>query len=252
MNDERHIVVPVDLHGISSETLETLVRIARLLDRGLLALLIDDVRLQQAADLSFTTEIMLHGARERNLLKNYLSDRQERVMSLIRRELTDLAKFDGVQLQFERASGCRSHSLLCRNDHLDLIFPARQRWQLPPSTYPVASQANPKLCIVLPAAVPSGAILEAASLLLAAGLVRELYILADHSPPKEELKKLYKTGQRICVQSNLEITPATLTRLIRQSPYDLLMLSRACLSEVPPVVLDEALEKSGSMVLAVS
>ena len=63
----RSILVPIDLQGIGRDTLETLVRIARLLDRGLLGLLLEDIRLQQVADLPFTTEITLIGGRERSL-----------------------------------------------------------------------------------------------------------------------------------------------------------------------------------------
>ena len=51
----RTILVPIDLHGINRGTLETLVRIARQLDQGLLGLLLEDIRLQQVADLPFTT-----------------------------------------------------------------------------------------------------------------------------------------------------------------------------------------------------
>ena len=63
----RCILVPIDLHGINRSTLETLVRIASLLDRKVLGLLLEDIRLQQVADLPFTTEITLDSGRERIL-----------------------------------------------------------------------------------------------------------------------------------------------------------------------------------------
>ena len=42
----RLIIVPIDLHGINRHTLEILVRIAHQLDRSLLGLLLEDIRLQ--------------------------------------------------------------------------------------------------------------------------------------------------------------------------------------------------------------
>jgi hypothetical protein len=54
------------------------------------------------------------------------------------------------------------------------------------------------------------------------------------------------------VQSNLELSPAGITRLIHHSPYDLLLLPRSCLCDIEPENLDSALEKSGGQVLVIS
>ena len=62
----RCILLPIDLHGINRNTLETVVRIASLLDRKVLGLLLEDMRLQQVADLPFTTEITLDSGREKS------------------------------------------------------------------------------------------------------------------------------------------------------------------------------------------
>ena len=108
----RRILVPIDLQGIGHGALETLVHIARLLDRGLLGLLLEDIRLQQAADLPFATEITLLGGRERSLLRDHLSQRHSLVSTDTRRLLNDLARRDQVELAFENAAGSRLHSAL--------------------------------------------------------------------------------------------------------------------------------------------
>ena len=74
-NQGKVILVPIDLYGINRRNLETLVRIARQLDRGLLGLLLDDTRLRRVADLPFTTEITLGSGRERSLLRDHLTQR---------------------------------------------------------------------------------------------------------------------------------------------------------------------------------
>ena len=75
LSTRRSILVPIDIHGINRDALETLVRIARQLDRSLLGLMLEDIRLQRVADLPFATEITLAGCHERNLMRAHLSQR---------------------------------------------------------------------------------------------------------------------------------------------------------------------------------
>jgi hypothetical protein len=251
MNDQRRILLPIDLHGVSRGTLETLVRIARQLDRSLLGLLLVDLRLQQAADLPFTTEITLSGARERSLLRDHLSQRHSLVSRDTRQLLGELARRNSVQLTFEDAAGHRLHTALEREERLDIFFPPRQRWQLLSSASSIAPALIPRLGLVLPASGQAGPLLETAQTLLSAGLVGEVYVLSDHSPGTGQLQGLYRPGHRICVQSNFALNPLALAGLIRHSPYDLLLIPRDLLKAVPGATLDAALEKSGGQVLVV-
>ncbi len=251
MNDQRRILLPIDLHGISPGTLETLVRIARQLDRSLLGLLLVDLRLQQVAELPFTTEITLSGARERSLLRDHLSQRHSLVTRDTRELLGELARRNSVQLSFEDAAGHRLHTALDREERLDIFFPPRQRWQMLSTSSPIAPALIPRLGLILPADELAGPVLDTAHTLLLAGLVGEVYVLSDHSPQPGQLQDLYRPGHRICVQSNFAINPLALAGLIRHSAYDLLLIPRVLLTGVPAATLDAALEKSGGQVLVV-
>ena len=124
----RSILVPIDLYGINRDTLETLVRIAHLLDRKVLGLLIEDIRLQQVADLPFTTEITLDSGRERNLLRHQLLQRHNVISAQARRQLQELAVSHQVELSFEDVCGDRWPSALERDGHQDIFLPPRTRW----------------------------------------------------------------------------------------------------------------------------
>ena len=98
----RRILVPIDLHGIHREALEQLVRIARQLNRDLLGLLLEDIRLQRVAELPFTTEITLSGGRERSLLSEQLTERHSLVTTDARKLLNELADRDRGRRLFGR------------------------------------------------------------------------------------------------------------------------------------------------------
>jgi hypothetical protein len=247
---KRTILVPIDLHGINRGALETLVRIARQMDRGLLGLLLEDIRLQRVADLPFTTEITLSGGRERSLLRDHLTQRQSQVSIATRRLLHELAERDRIPLHFEEAEGTRWHTALEKEGELDIFFPARQRWhghRAVRGEFPIR-----RLGILLTDTERDQQILEAASLLLKAGLVGDSYILCRRPPLPEQLHALYQQGHQVRIQSSISASPADVARLIQQSAFDLLLLSRESLIGIPAQILDAALEKSGSQVLVVN
>jgi hypothetical protein len=250
--DRRSILVPIDLHGINRETLETLVRIARQLDRRLLGLMLEDIRLQRVAELPFATEITLMGGRERSLLRDHLSQRHSLVTTDTRRVLYELASRDKVELVFEQAAGSRLHTVLERDGELDIFFPARQRWQrLVAARRPSVSPIR-RLGIVLARTAQDRHVLDITRALLQAHLVTEVYVLSVKGLDRPLVDSLYQPGVRICVQANLHCDPTTVTRLIRQSAYDLLLLPRGCLQGIPPDLLDATLDKSGGQVLVIN
>lgn len=248
----RSILVPIDLHGITRDNLESLVRIARLLHRGVLGLLLEDIRLQQVAALPFTTEISLGSGQERSLLRDHLSQRHSLVTTDTRRLLNELANRNRVELAFENASGTRLHTALERDGKLDIFFPARQRWQLVAAQRSDQGKSIRRLGLVLTNTEQGLRVLEAAHHLLEAGLVGQVYVLSEGAPASVLLEPLYRPDSRICVQSNLSNEPATIVRLIRQSAYDLLLLPRHCLLGVASETLDTALDKSAAQVLIVN
>jgi len=248
----RTILVPIDLHGINRGTLEILVRIARQLDQGLIGLLLEDIRLQQVADLPFTTEITLIGGRERSLLRDHLSQRHSLVNSDTRRLLHELAQRDQVELSFEDAVGSRWLTALERDGHLDIFFPARQRWNATTPGYRGKSAAIKRLGVVLPITQDYPKLIATASALVTSGLVGDIYVLSNRPPLPEELRDLYRPGHQVRVQANFHCDADSVAELIRRSPYDLLLLPRDCLQGIAPDVLEMALDRAGGQVLVVN
>ena len=248
----RAILVPIDLHGISRDALETVVRLARQLDRRLLGLLLEDIRLQQVADLPFATEITLVGGRERSLLRDHLSQRHSLVSTDTRRLLHELATREQVELVFENSSGSRLHTALERDGQLDIFFPARQRWQRAALIRPAGGRPIRRLGIVLAGTEQDARVLGVTRMLLDAQLVAEVYVLSVGPLDRSQLQQLYQPGNRICLQANLHRDPASITRLLRQSHYDLLLLPRDCLQGIATQALDATLDKSGGQVLVIT
>jgi len=243
------ILMPIDEHDINPVALETLVGIARQLDCGLLGLILEDVRLQQVADLPFTTEIVLGSGRERGLARDTLAERHSKVALDTRNRLTELANKGQVKLSFDQATGTRFHSALSRNDHLDIFFPCRRRWWIAP---PAAKPVIRRMGLIQSGGDQDVRVLDIANALAGAGLVREIYVLGEKSPSAIQLSELAKHPARICVQNGVNIDSVSVTQLIRRSPYDLLILPRDCLAEVQSQILDSALDQSGSQVLLVN
>lgn len=248
----RKILVPIDFYGVSRASLETLVRIARQLDRGVLGLLLEDLRLQQVADLPFTTEIALHGGGERSLQREQLSRRHSLVSTDTGLLLKELASRDQVDLVLENVAGNRLHTALARDAGLDIFFPARQRWQQVPAKWAAQRKAIARLGIVLAHTAQDNAVVETARLLQRAGLVAETYVISTGALDRTQLYSLYQPGSRVCVQANLHCDPATIGKLIRQSPYDLLLLPRDCLRGIALEALEASLDKTSGQVLVIN
>lgn len=193
----RTILVPIDLHGITRDAMETVVRLARQLDRPLLGLVLEDVRLQQVAALPFATEITLLGGRERSLLRDHLSQRHSLVSGDSRRLLHELAHREQVELVFETSSGTRLHCALERGGQLDVFFPARQRWQRARPSRPANGRPFQRLGLVLAGCEQDARVLEAAALLLRAQLVADVYVLSVGRLDRSLLEGLYLPGSRI-------------------------------------------------------
>ena len=250
--EQRRILIPIDLHGVNRSTLETLVSIARQLNRGVLGLLLEDTRLQRVADLPFTTEITLSTGRERSLLRDHLSQRHSLVTADTQRILNELAERDRVQLSYEQAVGTRWHTALERDGHLDIFFPARRRWHIASHSQGNSGGSNLRIGLVLANTEQDQRALDAAGMIQQAGLGGDVYVLSQRAPAPHQLQALYRPHSRVSVQSNLPCSPETITGLIRHSPYDLLLLPHDCLIGIAPDQLDAALDKSGAQILVIN
>lgn len=248
----RSIVVPISLYGINADTLRALVRIAHQLDSSLLGLLLEDIRLHQAAALPFATEISLGSGRERSFSGSQQSSSLKFRGDDTRRRLHDLALQGQVELAFENLGAAHLHSILERNGQRDIFFPARHRWQLQANRPGFNPPLLRRLGVVLTNATQDPRVLRVAQTLMQTGLVAELYLISAGSPSQSQLEMLYRPGARICVQSDLEPGPAAITSLIRQAGYNLLLLPRDALRGIPPELLDAALDQAGSQVLVIN
>ena len=248
----RCILVPIDLHGINRSTLETLVRIARQLDRKLLGLLLDDVRLRQVADLPFTTEINLNNGQERNLLRDQLLQHQNLISADTRRQLNELAVNHQVELSFENATGARWTSAVGREGHLDIFFPARMRWHTKLPDHRAQANCIRRLGVILANNETDTSIISTAALLSKANLVGDIYLLCKQAPLAEQLHELHRHSHSLRLQKNFSCTPQGVLALIKQSPYDLLLLPGQCLEDIPGAELEAALDKSSGQVLVIN
>jgi len=246
----RKILVPIDIYGVSPTSLETLVSIAGKMQRGLLALMLEDVRLQQVADLPFTTEILLHGCEERNLQRQQLCRRHNQASTDAGSLLKKLASRGQVELVLENVVGDRMHAALGRESNIDIFFPARQHWRPAPVLQRARHKAIPRLGCVLADTAQDQAVVETAQLLQRAGLVGDSYVLSTTAPGRAVLESLRQSGSRVYVQANLH--PTIIGEMLRHSPYDLLLLPRACLLGTTAQALAAALENASGQILVIN
>ena len=250
MTERYGILVPIDAHGVNRVTLESMVRLARHLNRSVLGLVLADPRLQQVAALPFTTEIFLQSGQERGLEKRYLGE-NDRSASQTRRWLDELASRDRVSLQFESAAGERLQSALSRDGDLDVFIPARPRWQLVSTSYLPQQHSPRRLGLVLTGTDEDTAVIAMAGALLTLQPTTQVYVYSLGEPSPAALDALSSTGARLCVQSNFRASAPELASLIQRSACDLLLIPRASIALDDRALLERALENAGSQLLLV-
>jgi hypothetical protein len=243
------ILVPIDLYGINSSTLEILVGIAHKLQRNVVGLILEDILLQRVASLPFTTEIILSSGRERSLLPASLSQRHNKIAEDTCRRMQDYASSKRVELAFDYSTGSRLFCALERNGQTDIFFPARAAAR----KRHIGSRSGIAVaCLVLGDRGYDAKTIAVARALASTSLVRDIYLLGSDKPPVELVRELRASGKRAIWQyigsSPAEVIPA----MIRNSVYDLLVLPHEAVAAIAPPVLDVALENSASEVLIVN
>jgi len=244
------LLVPIDLHGINRSTLENLVLITHRLQRELVGLLLENEQLQQIADLPFTTEVVRSSGRERGLLRADLERQHQLVMQHTRQLLDQLAARRHVTLSYREAAGSRLHNALELTADADVLFPSRQRWRLARQAVG-APRPLPRLGLVLSGGGSDERVLAIADNLVRAGLVERIYVISRPTPNIQQLNMLAHHGARVRLQSALEDKPSAITGLIRNNAYNLLLLPADCLNDIPPTLLDAALEETPGEVMVI-
>jgi hypothetical protein len=242
------ILVPIGLHGMTPMVLKSLVNIAHNLNRNLLGLELKDERLQRAATLPFTTEIVLDSGRERGLLPTQLEARHSQVARDTRAGLLTLARQAQVKLVFEEVVGTRLPELLARYGQLDVFIPPRRRWQM---VLQRARVAIPRVAALLTGGAVDDRVMQAAQALVDTGQVGELYPLTAGNLGAKAAE-LRPGRTRVLPCANIGRAADALERLLRQSPYDLLILPRDCLQQLPPAMAEQVLSTSPGQLLLVT
>lgn len=252
MTVKRRILLPIDLHRISRERLQNVVNIASLMQQGVLGLLLEDIQLQQAADLSFTTEIAVNSGQERNLLRAQLAQRSERINADTRTLLAELAKHRNVDLRFEKASGQRLHCALEHADDPDVFFMPRERWQGNDPALRRRKETAQRLLVLSPPDREGQRVMLLTAALLKAGQVASVEIIGGNPQAVTELAAIAQPGQRLSLRHDIALTPANILQLIRRSPCDLMLIPHELVASVPAADLAAALAVASAQILVAS
>lgn len=251
MTRDPRILLPIDLHRISRERLQTVVEIASLMQQGVLGLLLEDLQLQQAAALPFTTEV-LNSGRERSLLCDQLARRSERINADTQTALAELAGSRNVDLRFEKASGQRLHCALEYAGDLDVFFTPREQWQTARPTGRRPEQRAMRLLVLSSSGQTGQRVMRVAAALLQAGRVSNVEIIGGDNTAGAELTRIAQPGQRIMWRHDTPLTAATIVQLIMRSPCDLMLIPRELLATIPAADLSAALALARAQILVAS
>jgi hypothetical protein len=242
------ILVPIDLYGIAPVVLKNLVSIAHSLDCGLLGLVLQDGRLQRAATLPFTTEIVRDSGRERGLLPASVEQHHSRIARDIRSSLHALASKEQVKLEFDQAVGSRLRGVLSRGHEWNVFIPPRSRWQV--ATL-VTRVAIPRAGVLLTGGDYDVKVLQVAQTLMEAGQVGDIYQLTWGGLSEENSGELLPGRGSVIACTSIGASDSAIVSLLRHCPYDLLILPRDCLNGLSPLLVEQVLDQSPGQVLLV-
>jgi hypothetical protein len=109
-----------------------------------------------------------------------------------------------------------------------------------------------RLGVVLPHGLEDERVVATTAALVKADLVGDVYLLTRRPLLPEHLHQLYRQGHQVRLQANFGCRAEDLLDLIRQSPYDLLLIPGACLHDIAPAELDAALDKASGQILIIN
>lgn len=95
------ICVAVDIRGISRTAVEAMAVLAERIHWGLVGLFVEDLLLQQVAELPFTTEVVRSTGEERGLHAQHLRQRSQQLAGVLRGVFDECALARQVRYRFE-------------------------------------------------------------------------------------------------------------------------------------------------------
>lgn len=204
---EQRILIALDAHETTEESLNILAIMASQLHAPLAGLFVEDSRLLNIAELPFTTEIKRITAQEQNFHSGTLSELNKSVSAKIQRLLEELSARHKIAYSFRTEPGELISKALTQ-EGVDVFFPARKRDIPQPKVFYQKKTDLLKLTLIYDASPQFERALEIVRTLAKAGLLTEITLLCDTDIPESLAQKLAGTDIKIKILSVSSITGA--------------------------------------------
>jgi hypothetical protein len=243
MNDQpapnREICVAIDMRGISHQLLDTMVLIAESLETSLVGLFVQDILLQQVAELPFTTEVSRGTGEERELAAPRLQQQLNRQFDALQKYLARQSEARQVRYRMDTSPQKPAFKTLC-SPARDVFLPGRGRAKK-------TAKADKPLARVKLFYDGSEQSLRAWRLLaewVSRGLTRQAIIVSHQAIPAGLLHELVGRGAKLLLVHS-EPTSAALLHDLSDGPVSELQLLPLTLAEtLDEQLLERALDYS--------
>lgn len=242
----REILVPIDIRGINRTALEAVVTMAQRLDTSLLGLFVEDIFLQQVAELPFTTEVVRSSGAERDLYADTLKRRNRELVYTVEARFSEFATSRRVRFRFDYTSGRRTPAALERSD-CDIFFPGRRTPR--GARHAVQGEYYHRVKLVYDDSPQSQRALEILHALVKNGHTREIFVIAERRVPRTLLSGLAESGARVYLDNTGLSEHNRLQRMLGNPACDLVLLPRDSIASTPRDVLESAFERAAGSVL---
>lgn len=219
---EQGILVVLDAHETTEESLAMLGAMAGCLQAPLAGLFVEDSRLSDIARLPFTTEINRTSAREQNFQTDTLTALNRSVAGRVQRFLEELSSRHKIPCSFRVEAGELISKALMQ-EGVDVFFPARKRVFLQPKSFRAKRGEALKLTLIYEASPQFERALEIVRSLSGRGAVSEITLICDTYIPEELLHRLAGTEVKIRVMRVSSANAAVRESLCQPSSTLLLM-----------------------------
>ncbi len=215
------ILVPVDLRGVDRGSLELLVTIAAAAGADVVALLVEDPALEDAARLPFVREILGASGAERDIHPEILRSRRRGSEGRFEVLLGELAGARAVSWRLQRTAGARIGCALAM---------ARHHVFLPSAGRGVRRGTAGRIRVVMDG---DPGVLEVAATLAAAGRFREIVVSGDEGLSMTQMERLARAAPRVLLDLSGGEPGERIAANLARPGCDLLVLPRGLLERLP-------------------
>lgn len=239
--DGAEICLTINMRGISRATLEAAVRIAERMNTGLLGLFVDDVQLQQVADLPFTTEVIRSTGEERNLYAEHLRHRSRQLAASIQSLFQECARARHVECRFEVRQKRESVKVLMGQGR-GLMVPGNPRR----GGLPIRPVQASRVKVLFDGSDQALRALDLVQGLIDNGQCRELYLVNMGALNTRVLSDMTGRGVRVYLLNVHRDEPSIVRQLVDGPEADLVIVPRGMAEGISDPVLHQAVENSVS------